>query len=115
MPNSKGQYVVPKNAVCTGTMHAVMRHVRDSKAQRQDIAIINDAAHAEGKLLEIRRRERVVDRREAAVQAREDAVTEAEAAMLQDAIAKLDDRAKRINSLEAKIRYADLPPSPVED
>jgi hypothetical protein len=85
-----------------GAWGSICDHIPDSHTIRQKLTIINDAAHAEGKLLEIRRRERDIVAREDSVKAREDAVAEAEAAMLQDAISKLDDRARKMDSEEAR-------------
>jgi hypothetical protein len=97
--DSTGQSAIPANAVFVGSRSAVMERILDSKARRQALTLINDAEHAKGQLLEIRKRVREL-------KAREDAVTAREEALLQQAIQKLDASAneftKRIESLEAE-------------
>jgi hypothetical protein len=113
--DSIGHSAIPANAVFVGSRSAVMERILDSKARRAALAIINDAEHARGTLLEIRKRERELDRREAAVSAREHAVTEAEAAILQDAIRKLDATKKRMDEEEARRVQAQIDAMPDPD
>jgi hypothetical protein len=97
--DSFGNGAVPQDAVFVGSRSAVMERIVDSRARRDALSLINDAAHAKGELKGIRERERAVAAREEAVQKREDAQTARE---LHDALRKLDATVARFDAFEAE-------------
>jgi hypothetical protein len=101
--------------IAHGTLPEVTAQIPDSKVIKQKLTIINDAAHAESKLLAIRDRERAVASREDSVKRREDAVAEAEAALLMDSIRKLDQQVSRMDAQEARRIQAKLDALPDPD
>jgi hypothetical protein len=97
--DSTGAAAIPKNAVAHGSWSAITGRIRDSKQQRQMLSLINDAAHAQETLKDIRAREDSVAEREDAVAAYED---ELKQTVLQDFCQKLDALTARMDSLEAR-------------
>lgn len=83
----------PDNAINHGAWPEIMEHVPDSRVIKQKLKIINDAAHAQTKLNDIRARER-------AVTAREDAVAADHAGFNHDLTQELT---RRITELEVRL------------
>jgi hypothetical protein len=87
-----------KNSVAHGSWPEIMDHIPGTRVIQEKLRVINDAAHAEGKLQSIRDREKAVTAREDAVTAREDALNRI---ALQGALHKMDALRQRIDSNEA--------------
>jgi hypothetical protein len=94
--DSSGRMVISDSAIAHGPMNSVMLHVRGSRAQQKDLAIINDAEHAKRDLQAMREEKR-------AINARADAVTQAED-LIRQLVSKVDDLEARIDEFEEEKR-----------
>ena len=90
--DSRGNEVVPANAIMVGSQSAVMEHVLDSNARNDAVTLVKDAAKALGTL-------ETIQEREQSVAEREDSVRHS---LMQDFIGQLDALAQRIDSLEVE-------------
>jgi hypothetical protein len=97
--DSAGHVVVPKNAAATGSWSAVMERILDSRTRKEALTLLNDAAHATGRLESIRELERSLKVREDAIAEHEESVTRT---MLQQAIHKMDALSRRMDAIETE-------------
>jgi hypothetical protein len=97
--DSAGREAVPGNAVFVGSRSSVMERILDSRTRKACLELLNDAAHAEGRLESIREREQAVAAREDSLGKMEESVTRT---LLEDVNRKLDSLVARMDSLEAE-------------
>ena len=90
--DSRGNEVVPANAIVVGSQSAVMEHVLDSRARNDAVTLVHKAKEARKTIDSIEERKQAVEEREDSVRG----------SLMQDVISKLDALAQRIDAYETE-------------